>query len=100
MILAVNHVVEHLVELTGPAFVVLGTHFGAGSPAREGVNATLLVHRRLEHPLDLCGCHDGPPFVPENAVDSLTGMISRGFHLLTTSEASFVPSEVHQAIYA
>ncbi len=58
---AENHVVEHLVELAGSAFVVLGTHFGTGGPACEGVNATLLFYRRLEHPLDLCGCHDGPP---------------------------------------
>ena len=94
-----NHVVEHLVVGTGPAFVVLGTHFGARGPACESVNATLLVHRRLEHPLDLCSCHDGPPFVPESAVDSLTGMISRGFRLLATSEASFVPRKTHQAIY-
>jgi hypothetical protein len=89
---AVNHVVEHLVEGTGPAFVVMSTHFGTGGPACEGVNATLSFHRRLEHPLDLCSCHDRPPFVPERAVDSLTGMISRGFSLLATSEASFVPS--------
>jgi hypothetical protein len=97
---AVNHVVEHLVEGTGPAFVVLSTHFGAGGPACEGVNATLLFHRPLEDPLDLCGCHDGPPFVPKSAVDSLTVLISRGFLLLATVEASFVPSEPHQAIYS
>lgn len=99
-LVAVHHVVEHLIEGTGPAFVVLSTHFGAGGPACEGVNATLLVHRRLEHPLDLSSCHDGPPFVPESAVDSLTGMMSRGFRLLATSEASFVPRKIHQAIYA
>ncbi len=99
-LVAVHHVVEHLVEGTGPAFVVLSTHFGAGGPSCEGVNATLLFHRRLEHPLDLCGCHDGPPFVPESAVDSLTGLISRGFRLLAISEASFVPSETHQAMHA
>jgi hypothetical protein len=95
-----NHVVEHLVEWTGPAFVVLSTHFGAWGPTCDGVNATLLFHRRLEHPLDLCGCHDGPPFVPLSAVVSLTGMISRGFRLLAISEASFVPRKTHQDIYA
>jgi hypothetical protein len=96
---AVNHVVEHLIKWTGPAFVVLGTHFGAWGPACEGVNAPLLFHRRRKQRLDLCSCHDGPPFVSESAVDSLTGMVSRGFRLVSTSEASFVPSETYQYIW-
>jgi hypothetical protein len=58
---AENHVVEHLVKLAGSAFIVLGTHFGTRGPACESVNTTPLFYRRLEHPLDLCGRHDGPP---------------------------------------
>jgi len=62
-LVVVAHVIEHLVEGASAAFVVLSAHFGPGGPTCEGMNATILFYLGLEHPLDLCSCHDGPPFV-------------------------------------
>jgi hypothetical protein len=44
-----NHVVQHLVERTIPAFVIASAHLGSGSTTGKSVTTALILTGQLEH---------------------------------------------------